>query len=208
MPALTSQELAGGIAFWNARPNWPADLHNADYRRWQAQNPQGNFSLAWWEPFLRDLKGWKATRPATDAELTSRFTQLAGALGAAWATACAPYVDSDITTDTWEQVRAFPDLIADIKLVLGGSPVFPSKFCHFLLPRIFPVVDNEAMGNPWPTYERYFRYVQGEWSATPLGTQAALKDQLVAHVNAAGGPIFDGFPIVTKIVELCVIGGH
>jgi hypothetical protein len=30
--------------------------------------------------------------------------------------------------------------------------VFPSKFCHFLLPRIFPVVDNRAASGS-PTYE-------------------------------------------------------
>jgi hypothetical protein len=208
MAPLKSKELDDGIAFWKTRPKWPADLHNADYRRWYAQNPQGNFTLAWWGPFLSDLKGWIATRPATDTALTIRFTLLAGKLDATWAISFSTYIDRDITTVTWDQVKAFPDLVADIKPVSGGSPVFPSKFCHFLLPKIFPVVDNEAMGNPWPTYKKYFQYVQNEWSGTSPDVQAAMRDQLVAAVNAAGGPIFNEFPIVTKIVELCVIGGH
>jgi hypothetical protein len=45
--------------------------------------------------------------------------------------------------------------------------VFPSKFCHFLLPRIFPVVDNRAASGS-PTYEKYFNLIKRTWEITPL----------------------------------------
>lgn len=55
----------------------------------------------------------------------------------------------------------------------GPSPVFTSKFCHFLVPRVFPVVDNEAMKNTH-TYEGYFRYVQDQWALTAPDDRVAL----------------------------------
>jgi hypothetical protein len=53
---------------------------------------------------------------------------------------CAPFLDQDITAVSWDDVKAFPDEVARIKQV--RSPVFTSKFCHFLLPRVYPVIDN------------------------------------------------------------------
>ena len=34
------------------------------------------------------------------------------------------------------------EVAAEIKPVKHGSPVFPSKLCHFLCPSIYPVFDN------------------------------------------------------------------
>src|SRR5439155_1515538 len=75
-----------------------------------------------------------------------------------------PFLDADITTVTWDQVKAFPTEVAYIKPT--KSPVFTSKLRHFLHPKIFPVVDNAGMGNKWPSYESYFKAAQDLWAAT------------------------------------------
>jgi hypothetical protein len=138
-------ELADGVGFWRSRPPWPADFHNADYERWSRENPHGNFTLEWWKPFLKTLQAWIATRPVSGTILTSRFTDSASALSEAWHVACEPFLEDDISMVTWDQVAAFPMVVAPIKPTHTPSPVFTSKFCHFLLPRVFPVVDNEGL---------------------------------------------------------------
>lgn len=92
--------------------------------------------------------------------------------------------------------------------------MFTSKLCHFLVPCIFPVVDNEAMGNPFSTYREYFLAGQTEWIATDARTQ----DRLIKILKDAVGEgrtskahddsLFDRFPIKCKLIELCTIGHY
>lgn len=65
---------------------------------------------------------------------------------------------SDIAQVQWAQVAAFVKIVSEIKNV--ASPVFTSKFCHFLAPRIFPFIDNATMGNPFFSYEAYYQTAQ------------------------------------------------
>jgi hypothetical protein len=99
---------------------------------------------------------------------------------------------------------AFPNEVGKIKPTHDPSPVFTSKFCHFLLPNVFPVVDNLAVGGGWRNYQTYFRFVQYEWSSTDPSTRA---DLVTALTKAAGTTqLYSGFPVVNKIVELRLIG--
>jgi hypothetical protein len=165
------------------------------------------FTLDWWKPFLARLNRWKATRGWDDGTvLTSRFIACTAQLAAAWIEACEPFLDDEITSVTWEQVSAFPTLVATIEPTRSNSPVFASKFCHFLLPRVFPVVDNEGLGNRWSTYEKYFRYVQGEWATTEPADRTALITMLTGRTEATGASVFSGYPFVNKVVELRLIG--
>ena len=206
--AAAMRELAAGVAFWRKRA-WPADFHNADYQEWARQDPHGNFTLSWWDDIqLPRLQEWIATRGATHADLTARFTEHAATLGASWEEACVPHVDEDIPTVTWVEVKAFPTEVALIKPTKTSSPVFASKFCHFLLPRIFPVVDNEGLGNRWRTYEDYFKCIQDEWRSTAPAARTDLITELTRLIEAEGGQVFAGFPMVNKIVELRLIGRH
>jgi hypothetical protein len=101
-------------------------------------------------------------------------------------------------------VEAFPNEVAGIKPTKAPSPVFTSKFCHFLLPRIFPVVDNAAVGGGWRTYGAYYKFVQNEWHETDA---AARGDLIAALKNEIGqNRIFSEFPMITTIVELRLIG--
>ncbi len=201
------QELQAGVAFWRTKADasWPADFHNADYKSWATE--KRDFSDAWWKPFLRRLHDWIAIRPATYAEVTERFVERRDALTLAWVANCAPYRDLDITGVTWAQVCGFADLVGEIKPMKGlPSPVFTSKFCHFLLPKVFPVVDNEGSGNRWPHYQQYFDHVQSLWASTPDDTRTALIAAMTEAVAGAGAKPSPEFPMVNKIVELRLIG--
>jgi hypothetical protein len=198
------REMADGLSFRRTR-RWASDLGKAEYEKWARDNPNGNFTLAWWEQHqLPRLRRWRATRPYGGADLTPRFVQSAATLNTSWQLACAPYLEHDITSVTWQQVMAFPDEVAKIKPTKTPSPVFTSKFCHFLLPKVFPVVDNEAVGGGWATYQAYFKYVQYEWTTTDASTRTSLITALTAATGST--QLNSEYPVVTKIVELRLIG--
>lgn len=202
------RELRVGIAYWRSR-SWPADLHNACYDEWARQNPHGNFTVEWWDQYqLPRLRRWIATRPVSGAVLTERFKSSRDALGSTWQEACLSYLDQDITAVSWDKIRAFPDEVAKIKPMksCARSAVFTSKFCHFLLPAVFPVMDNAALGVGGKTYEAYFRRVQGEWARTDATARDALIAELTQAIETRGRAISPGFPLVNKIVELRLIG--
>ncbi len=198
------RELADGVAFWRSR-RWPSDLHNAEYQTWARENPHGNFTPEWWQQYqLPRLTRWIATRPYSGADLTARFTERITALTTTWRTACVPCLERNISTVTWTEVEAFSNEVAKIKPTRVPSPVFTSKFCHFLLPKVFPVVDNAAIGGRWQTYGDYFRFVQDEWSSTDPATQAALVTGLIEATGLK--ELFPGFPVTNKVIELRLIG--
>ena len=89
-----------------------------------------------------------------------------------------------------------------------ASRVFTSKFCHFLLPKVFPVADNQGTGPRWPRYEQYFDHAQSLWALTPDDDRADLIATMTEAVESAGGQLNPEFPMVSKIVELRLIGQH
>jgi hypothetical protein len=90
------------------------------------------------------LQPWIAARGHSHAAITARFLQNAAALSASWDEVCARHLrgDDDISAVTWEDVGAFADLVGTLKPTRNPSLVSASKFCHFLLPKVFPVGDN------------------------------------------------------------------
>lgn len=202
------RELRAGAAFWRTT-NWPRDFHNSDYERWFQENPKGDFTTEWWNRFLKkQLHPWIATRGDTHAAITARFLQNAAALRESWQTVCASHLahDHDISAVTWEEIRPFPDLVAKLKPTRNPSLVFTSKFCHFLLPKIFPVGDNLVLGvGQWP-YERYFRHVQRERVSNGVVTQTELVAELTRLIEDRGSRVYSRFPMINKIAELRIIG--
>jgi hypothetical protein len=198
------REFTAGVRWWRTKTGWPSDFHNADYEVLAAQNPDGAFQDDWWAGFLPRLTLWRALRPFSRAEVTDLLVANRDDLAGAWHQACASVRDKDITGVTWDQVREFPEVVARLKPT--SSPVFPSKFCHFLLPRIFPVFDNLAVGGS-RNYERYFNLIKGTWEVTPADLQASLIAELTQLVEDDGrSPLYVGFPMTTKITELALIG--
>ncbi|MGN9764281.1 hypothetical protein ACTMS2_03820 [Micromonospora sp. SD12] len=208
MLSIDKKKFAAGVRWWQTKTNWPNDFHNSDYEVLAAQNPDGDFRDNWWAGFLPRLTAWKALRPLSQADVTDRLHEHRDDLTRTWHQACAPIKDLDITGVTWDQVRTFPEVAARIKPTKSGSAVFPSKFCHFLLPRIFPVFDNAAVGGS-RTFEAYFNLIKTTWEATPAALQAELVAELSQLIEDHGrGPLYEGFPMATKITELALIGSR
>jgi hypothetical protein len=164
-------------------------------------NPNGVFDDAWWAGFLPVLRAWRATRPRGSDFLTPRARERFTALAHTWSDAVGPNLAGDIATVEWSRVWAFPTLVAEIKDM--ASPVFAAKFCHFLAPAIFPIVDNAALGNPFPTYAACFNAYRREWLSTDSATRRLLTTQMNHRI---GAPLADGYPIKNKVIELCLIG--
>jgi hypothetical protein len=206
--AIDRAHFASGVRWWQTETDWPNDFHNSDYRVLAAQNPDGDFQDDWWAGLLPRLIRWKALRPFSQADVTRWFTVHREDLARTWHQACAPVRDLDITGVTWGHVQAFPDVVARIKPTKSESAVFRSKFCHFLLPRIFPVFDNAAVGGS-RTYEAYFNLIKRTWEATPAVLQAELVAELSQIIEDHGrSPLYEGFPMATKITELALIGSR
>lgn len=202
--SLTVAEFERGVAYWRGKPSWDQDFHNAFYKAMAAANPCGVFDDAWWDGFLPVLKAWVATRPRGGEFLTPRAQARFAKMSHVWAAAVAPNLAGDIESLRWPDIAAFPAIVAEIKDV--DSPVFASKFCHFLAPRVFPLVDNEAMGGKYLTYEACWVAYKREWLTT---TVSGLRDELVARLADLVGPSpAADYPFKNKVVELCLIGRH
>jgi hypothetical protein len=206
--SLTMHEFKRGVAYWETT-RWPKDFHNGFYGDLAQQDPRGNFTEAWWQGFLPHLRTWKATRPARTAVLTREATDSLPTLRETWARCCSPVAGRDVAEVDWTDVADFPAVVAGIKpdrslLQPVRSPVFTAKFCHFLLPAVFPVVDRAAMGLPFgATYQAHFEGVRREWAATPDSTCQELHTALRSRIDA---PLVPGYPLTNKVIELCLIG--
>jgi hypothetical protein len=198
--ALSQAELEAGISYWLTRRTFPNDFHNSFYGEMAAINPNGEFDDVWWSRFLPHLVRWKAIRPKPRAFVTGRARSRFDELGANWSPGWRANSAMDVANAPWHEIEAFAGVVAEIKDV--ASPVFTSQFCHFLLPQVFPVVDNEVMGNRFRTYRDYYEFAQDEWTATPPGAQEDLDACLRGTVPA----MIPAYPVRTKIIELCVIG--
>jgi hypothetical protein len=205
MPQVRSidiSEFYSGVRWWCTNTRWPRDFHNAQYKALAAQNPNGQFSTAWWSAFLPRLSSWRALRPVSKAEITRLLAANRDYLITTWRQVCVPLRDFDITDVTWNRVHAFPDVVARLKPT--SSAVFRSKFCHFLLPQVFPVFDNLAVGGSL-TYQEYFQQVKGTWEATPLSQRAQMIHELTQQISNRGF-LHSRYPFATKITELALIG--
>lgn len=60
--SLTVSESERGVAYWLDETTFERDFHNVFYEQMAAANPLGDFNDAWWQPFLRVLNQWQATR--------------------------------------------------------------------------------------------------------------------------------------------------
>ena len=204
--ALTIDELRNGIKLWRSKKKWPQDFHNTFYEHDLAvARSDGLFNDQWWNRFYPTLRDWVATRPKSRAFLTERARERFPALSERWAIAVAPHLDKDIAGLEWRQIAPFPLLVVEIKPLKVPKPVFTAKFCHFLAPQIFPVIDTEAMGSPFSTYGEYFEAARSEW----LETNAAIQDRIIALLtDEVGAPLFSGFAMKSKLIEICIIGRY
>ena len=101
----------------------------------------------------------------------------------------------------WSDIAPFFDLLAAIKG--SSSPVFPSKLGHFIFPRLFIILDNEA--TDVKRYDLYWTAMKQAW--LNFETRDAATEILRNHITAhASRPLHHAFPLEIKAIELCSIG--
>jgi hypothetical protein len=205
---LNMGNLEAGVRWWK-RPEqgWGNDIINSEYEAIYDSKSAG-VTQDWWDAAVNRLWAWKAIRspkpPNTKEAIRSagnrRLEEIANQYSIIRsATSKEPQID-DVC---WEQIAPLFQLAFEIKSSQKriGSPVFACKMCHFLFPRIFPVMDNLATGVF--DYEFYWRGMKDEWHRFPSKVEALAFLKSSIEITTQIHPLY---PWATKIIELSHIG--
>lgn len=197
---LNDEYLNAGIKFWREeKPWWGQDLNNGLYKHLASLRSKG-FTEEWWKTILGILRQWVALRPKSKQFIRERGRVRLQILASEYQlliSKCAGKMPN-ITLLEWSDVEPLFSAAKEIKGV--PSPVFASKFCHFMLPGVFPIVDNEVLGG-CESYQAYWELCQKLWKETKN------KDVLIKLLTEQiGNEVISDYPWPTKIFELCLIG--
>jgi len=198
---ITLDNLRAGLQWWSTR-NWPKDIHNADYYGMYRARAKGPTD-AWWDDTVKRLGQWHAYRgpksPNTCAEIAQKGKLLLPQIAIQYEKVkLQKTTEPSIADLQWEQAAELFKLASSIK---PTSPVFAGKMCHFLLPKLFIVMDNLA--TTVFDYEFYWRGMKDEWNRFEEKEDA--KRILERSVKGTEPP-HDLYPFETKIMELSHIG--
>lgn len=199
---INENNLRKGISIYKKRRNWPNDFHNKFYfetscklNDYLADNSVNEF----WEYIVDNLSLWKALRGKKGfqkRELLNRLVKDNDTL--------RTYIkkfrnyNKSFENYKWNDFQKFFEFAKTLKGV--NSPVFASKFCHFLFPHLFIVIDNALIGINYD-YEKYWKSSKNNLikcnNIQPL--------QKILNLEIPNRP-FQHYPYATKIVELCNFG--
>ena len=202
---ITLDNLRAGIDWFRNR--WGNDLLNGEYH--DIYNAlSGGITDQWWRTTVARLWAWKAIRspihPNTKAAIMAAGQQRLPEIAEYFSRfgTSTTFNQPSIADLAWEDAQEIFAVAYSIKpgsSVIPGSPVFASKFCHFVFPKVFTVMDDTATGIF--EYEFYWRGMKDEWSRFPEKEEAI--DILQRTVGELLHPCY---PVETKIMELSRIG--
>ena len=195
--------LRAGIADFKRR--WPgeSDFNARLYTELRTLRDTGRLT---WERLVAELNVWRALRTSQPGRDTTWYLghgrepfgrmlkiveRIRGAHGGQ---------DPDLAeTEPQELVELFNTALA---IKGAGSPTFPSKLCHFLIPSAFPVADQAMLGIE--TVDAYWPY----WRACSDGWRASSEKETLVHElrTAMSTPPTGTYPWASKITELCYAG--
>jgi len=199
------ENLRAGAEWWRFS-GWGMDIINSEYegiykaRAWGLTND-------WWNNTVDLLWAWKAIRsrraPNTKEEIKRRGgTQLAELAAIYDSIRASSNSEPNIADVRWDDIAELFEVAFEIKCCDRkiGSPVFGSKMCHFIFPKVFPVIDNLATGIF--DYEFYWRGMKDEWQ------RFNKKEEAIAYLRSVieSPEIHLHYPFETKIIELSHIG--
>ncbi len=194
-----------GMQWWaHEKPRWGPDFLHGFYEDLYRRRPP-NLDEEWWTWTVQLLSEWRAIRsskpPNTKEEITKRGLERLAAINEYYhAIRQRSEGEPSLADMNWEALAPLFDVLCQIKGV--KSPVFPSKLGHFLFPRTFIVIDNEATA-VFP-YEFMWRMLQTAWRGFREKDQA--KEMLSAEIRKHAPRIHRDYPFETKIPELWLIG--
>jgi hypothetical protein len=203
---MNLEVLQAGIQWWsNNKRQWGTGFLNEFYDQLYAQRPN-QLNEQWWDSTVEVLASWRAIRspkpPNTKEEIRTRgLTRLP--LINQYYQEIRRFDSGEPTLENtnWDNIARLYDVLCQIKGT--KSPVLPSKLGHFLLPRVFIVIDNEATAI-FP-YEFIWRMLRLAWMEYQEKDQA--KEILAAKIRQdQTTTINPNYPFETKIPELWLIG--
>jgi len=200
---LSTSNLKQGMKWWQ-QGNWPRDYHNEDYYSFYQDRALG-LTQQWLTATVDRLAQWRAIRsprpPNTKAQILALLTASLPSLR----TKCRKVLtlskdEPSIGTVAWQDIDSLYQLMADIK---NRSPVFASKLGHFMLPKVFIVMDN--LGTDVMSYDYYWQGMVNEWRHFREKRESIdlLRAEIAEHSQR---PIHPNYPFETKIMELCHVG--
>jgi len=199
---FTVAEINRGLANWP--PHWPQDFHTAFYVKLDQINHAGMFNEAWWGQLRLELGSWYAHRPKSYAFLDLRAEERLHQLHDQWNAIPQAMRDGGIENPDvhWGALGPFAETVREIKNVM--RPVFCSKMCHFIAPRLFVVVDGRMTGFLGGlAYGDNWNCARDEWIETAGEVRQAL---LAIMLDRLPNDAPENYPLVTKCIELCLIG--
>jgi hypothetical protein len=195
---LTVDNLKAGLRVWT-KEKYPSDMHNAEYHGMYAARLNG-ITPQWWDATVTRLAKWGAIRPVAKVVIATRGIQCLSSVVAEYAQLKPnPAIEPSIVNTEWVDVATLFGIASQIKQ--PWPPVFASKMCHFLFPKLFIVMDTKLC-DPFE-YELYWRGMKDEWQRFNSKAQAM---SIFSAALDTSKPIHGDYPQETKIMELSHIG--
>lgn len=198
---LTITDLQKGITWWIQHNKWPWDFHNAVYHKLYDLRKDG-LSNIWWDSTVDRLWEWKAIRPATKNEISTRGLEVLPLLRDTYINLRSKAQGEPCFLNTeWPQIADLYGIMAGVKNC--NSPVFPSKLGHFIFPKLFIVMDSKATGTN--DYQVFWQSMHEAWNSFEEREEAVniLTEEIVKNSALA---LHKDYPFEIKIIELCSIG--
>jgi hypothetical protein len=202
---LSIANLRKGMGSW--RKVWGKNFGNSEYYDIYEVRDRGSGPTdEWWDTTMDRLSVWIALRgpkpPNTKAEIRKRGKRRLEQIKKEYAKLAKKWDgDPSIVNCEWKDVETLFRLASQIKKT--KSPVFASKMCHFLFPKLFIVMDNWATGVS--DYKSYWCGMKDAWSRFNEKSKAK---RLLMKAIAIGSAMrrHPLYPLETKIMELSRIG--
>ncbi len=198
---ITLENLRRGLE--RRKQIWPndVDVHNKEYHDIYEARAQG-VTKTWWEATVKRLYKWKATRGrgCTIDLIRERGREQLNQISQQYERLISAG-EPCITNLHWVDIDQLFGIAFTIKS--SKTPVFASKMCHFLFPKLFIVMDNEATGVGH--YELFWRGLKDAWNEFEQKDQARTF-LFNAINNRQKLPLHPNYPVETTIMEICAIG--
>lgn len=200
-------ELVGaGIQWWvKTKPDWRTDFLNSFYEGLYAARPD-ELNEIWWSASVNRLAEWRAIRSPKPHNTKQEIFDRGSVSLATWNQRYqhmkrrAGNHEPSLENMEWADVAPLFNDLCEIKL--SRSPVFASKLGHFMLPRTFIVLDNEATG--LAPYEVAWRGLKAAWHEFEEKKEASVL--LEQQIRKPGCSVHADYPFETKIAEMWLIG--
>lgn len=206
--------LQAGIDWWlgNQGGAWGADFLNGFYGDlYRDRDRSAKLDREWWQRTVQRLSDWRAVRSRcgvrTKTEICERGLGRLDRINEIYqAIRDGRNGEPTLGDVTWEMIGELFDVMRDVKDT--RSPVFPSKLAHFLLPRVFVVVDNMATSAfSCQYYQFVWRGLKQAWAEFAEQEEAKkVLTQQIQQNSQPGVDVHPHYPFETKIPELCLIG--